>query len=154
MQISPCADASIAAIATSRLHQCGSCRSCCTVASYRLTLSGASHETRAEADPFFARPQVAEFVHSYQDAEPKHPLASPLRARLSGMPPSAFTSVATKCCSVIHFGMLSAPLPLGSMPGSMWTGMPHGFAGSVGKLKAAAQNAGRHRHASRCATAG
>jgi monoterpene epsilon-lactone hydrolase len=25
------------------------------------------------------------------------------------------------------------------MPGSMWTGMPHGFAGSVGKLKAAAK---------------
>lgn len=26
---------------------------------------GASYETRAEADPFFARPQVAEFMHSY-----------------------------------------------------------------------------------------
>jgi Virulence factor BrkB len=45
--------------------KCDSCRSCCAVASYRLTLSAASHETRAEADPFFARPQVAEFVHSY-----------------------------------------------------------------------------------------
>ena len=30
-----------------------------------LTLSGASYETRAKADPFFARPEVAEFVHSY-----------------------------------------------------------------------------------------
>src|ERR1700688_1704598 len=30
-----------------------------------LTLSGASYETRADADPLFTRPQVAELVHSY-----------------------------------------------------------------------------------------
>src|SRR5258706_4918921 len=30
-----------------------------------LTLSGASYETRAEADPLFTRPQVAELVHAY-----------------------------------------------------------------------------------------
>ncbi len=30
-----------------------------------LTLSGATYETRAEADPLFNRPQVAELVHSY-----------------------------------------------------------------------------------------
>jgi monoterpene epsilon-lactone hydrolase len=30
-----------------------------------LTLSGASYETRAEADPFFTRPQVAALVRSY-----------------------------------------------------------------------------------------
>jgi monoterpene epsilon-lactone hydrolase len=30
-----------------------------------LTLSGATYETRAEADPLFTRPQVEELVHSY-----------------------------------------------------------------------------------------
>ena len=30
-----------------------------------LTLSGATYETRADADPLFTRPQVAELVHSY-----------------------------------------------------------------------------------------
>jgi hypothetical protein len=35
--------------------------------------------------------------------------------------------------------MLSVRLPQTSMPGLMCGGMSHGFAGSVGKLKAAAQ---------------
>ncbi len=53
-----------------------------------LTLSGATYETRAEADPYFTRPQVAEFVRAYLgSADPKDPLASPLYARLSGLPP-------------------------------------------------------------------
>jgi monoterpene epsilon-lactone hydrolase len=52
-----------------------------------LTLSGETYETRAEADPFFTRSQVAELVHAYLDsADPKHPLASPLFARFSGLP--------------------------------------------------------------------
>ena len=52
-----------------------------------LTLSGATYETRADADPLFARPQVAELVHSYLgSADARDPLASPLYARFSGMP--------------------------------------------------------------------
>src|SRR5882724_11382026 len=52
-----------------------------------LTLSGATYKTRADADPLFTRPQVAELVHSYLgSADAKHPLASPLYGRLSGMP--------------------------------------------------------------------
>jgi monoterpene epsilon-lactone hydrolase len=44
-----------------------------------LTLSGATYETRADADPLFTRPQVAELVHSYLgSADARHPLASPL----------------------------------------------------------------------------
>jgi epsilon-lactone hydrolase len=44
-----------------------------------LTLSGASYETRADADPFFTRPQVAALVRSYLgSADPNDPLASPL----------------------------------------------------------------------------
>src|SRR6476620_1496962 len=52
-----------------------------------LTLSGATYETRADADPLFTRPQVAELVHSYLGgADARHPLASPLHGRHSGMP--------------------------------------------------------------------
>src|SRR3989442_8133295 len=50
-------------------------------------VSGATYETRAEVDPLFTRPQVAELVHSYLgSADARHPLASPLRGRHSGMP--------------------------------------------------------------------
>jgi len=53
-----------------------------------LTLSGATYETRAEADPYFTRPQVAELVRAYLgSADPKDPLASPIYGRLSGLPP-------------------------------------------------------------------
>jgi len=53
-----------------------------------LTLSSATYQTRADADPLFTRPQVAELIHSYLgSADAKQPLASPLLGRLSGMPP-------------------------------------------------------------------
>jgi epsilon-lactone hydrolase len=41
-----------------------------------LSLSGATYETRAEADPLFTRPQVAALLHLYLvGANAKHPLA-------------------------------------------------------------------------------
>jgi epsilon-lactone hydrolase len=52
-----------------------------------LTLSGASYETRAEADPFFTKQQVAELVRSYLGSvDGNDPLASLLQGRLSGLP--------------------------------------------------------------------
>jgi monoterpene epsilon-lactone hydrolase len=106
-----------------------------------LTLSGAAYETRADADPFFTRPQVAELVHSYLgSADAKHPLASPLHSQLAGMPPVR-----------IHVGddevLLDDSLRYAERAVTasvdarldVWMGMPHGFAGSIGKLKAAAQ---------------
>ena len=106
-----------------------------------LTLSGATYETRADADPYFTRPQVAELVRSYLgSADAKHPLASPLHARLSGLPPIR-----------IHVGDDEVLLDdsrryieRASVAGvdarlDVWLGMAHGFPGSVGKLKASAQ---------------
>jgi epsilon-lactone hydrolase len=106
-----------------------------------LTLSGATYETRAEADPLFTRPQVAALVHSYLgSADAKHPLASPLHSRLAGMPPVR-----------IHVGddevLLDDSLRYAERAVTagvdarvdVWMGMPHGFPASVGKLKAAAQ---------------
>ena len=53
-----------------------------------LTLSSPTYDTRADADPFFTRPQVAELVRSYLgNTDPIDPLASPLHGRLAGMPP-------------------------------------------------------------------
>jgi epsilon-lactone hydrolase len=106
-----------------------------------LTLSGATYETRADADPLFTRPQVAELVHSYLgSADAKHPLASPLHSQLAGMPPVR-----------IHVGddevLLDDSLRYAERAVTagvdarldVWMGMPHGFPGSIGKLKAAAQ---------------
>ena len=106
-----------------------------------LTLSGATYETRADADPLFTRPQVAELVHSYLgSADAKHPLASPLRSQLAGMPPLR-----------IHVGddevLLDDSLRYAERAVTasvdarldVWMGMPHGFPASIGKLKAAAQ---------------
>jgi epsilon-lactone hydrolase len=105
-----------------------------------LTLSGATYETRADADPLFTRPQVEELVHSYlRSADPNHPLASPLHGRFSGMPPVR-----------IHVGddevLLDDSLRYAERAVAatvdaqvdVWMGMPHGFPGSIGRLKAAA----------------
>src|SRR6266478_3285467 len=83
-----------------------------------LTLSGATYDTRADADPFFTRPQVEALVHSYLgSADAKHPLASPLHRHLA-CHPSAFMSVTTKCCWTIRFDISVVQLPQASMPGS------------------------------------
>jgi epsilon-lactone hydrolase len=106
-----------------------------------LTLSGATYQTRAEADPLFTRPQVAELVHSYLGhADARHPLASPLYGELTGMPPVR-----------IHVGddevLLDDSLRFAERAVAagvdtrvdVWMGMPHGFPGSIGRLNAAAQ---------------
>ena len=106
-----------------------------------LTLSGATYETRAEADPLFTRPQVAELVDAYLGgADARHPLASPLHGRLSGMPPTR-----------IHVGddevLLDDSLRYAERAvaagvdarADVWMGMPHGFPASIGRLQAAAQ---------------
>jgi len=106
-----------------------------------LTLSGATYETRADADFFFTRPQVAQLVHSYLgSADAKDPLASPLFGQLAEMPPVR-----------IHVGDDEVLLDdsrryaeravTASVDArcDVWMGMPHGFPMNIGKLKAAAQ---------------
>ena len=106
-----------------------------------LTLSGETYQTRADADPFFTRPQVSELVHSYlRSADPSHPLASPLQSQLAGLPPVR-----------IHVGddevLLDDSLRYAERAVAagvdarvdVWMGMPHGFPTSIGRLKAAEQ---------------
>src|SRR5256884_2051493 len=53
-----------------------------------LALAGESFQTRAEADPYFTKSQVAGLVASYLgETDPTNPLASPLYGDLSGLPP-------------------------------------------------------------------
>jgi acetyl esterase/lipase len=106
-----------------------------------LTLSGATYETRADADPLFTRPQVAELVHSYLgSADAKHPLASPLHGRLSGMPSVRIHVGDDEVLLDDSLRYVERAVAAGvDARLDVWMGMPHGFPGSMGRLKAAAQ---------------
>ena len=106
-----------------------------------LTLSGASYETRAEADPLFTRPQVAELVRSYlAGADATHPLASPLHGRFSGMPPVRIQVGDDEVLLDDSIRYVEQAVAAGvDAIAEVWMGMPHGFPGSIGRLKAAAQ---------------
>ncbi|WP_010164842.1 alpha/beta hydrolase [Sphingomonas sp. PAMC 26617] len=107
-----------------------------------LTLSGASYDTRAEADPIFTREALAALANKYlqgQDATDRR--ASPLSGSLSGLPPIRIDvgedevllddarRYATKA------GNAGAAVTL-----NVWQGMPHVFQARVGALIAAEQS--------------
>jgi acetyl esterase/lipase len=106
-----------------------------------LTLSGATYETRAVADPLFTRPQVAELVHSYLgSADPNNPLASPLHGRHSGMPPTRIHVGDDEVLLDDSLRNVERAVAAGvDARADVWIGMPHGFPASIGRLKAAAQ---------------
>jgi acetyl esterase/lipase len=106
-----------------------------------LTLSGASYETRAEADPLFTRSQVTEQVHSYLgNADAKDPLASPLYSRLSGLPPIRIDVGDDEVLLDDTLRYVERAAAAGvEARGDVWMGMPHGFPASIGRLKAAEQ---------------
>ena len=105
-----------------------------------LSLSGATYETRAEADPLFTRSQVAALVRSYLGtADPNHPLASPLQAVLSGLPPIRIHVGDDEVLLDDSARYVDRAVAAGvDARLDVWLGMPHGFPGSVGKLRAAA----------------
>ncbi|THD83364.1 MAG: alpha/beta hydrolase [Phenylobacterium sp.] len=106
-----------------------------------LTLSGATYETRAEADPLFTRPQVAELVQSYLGgADPTHPLASPLHGPLSDLPSVRIHVGDDEVLLDDSLRYVERAVAAGvDARADVWMGMPHGFPASVGRLKAAAQ---------------
>ena len=106
-----------------------------------LTLSGATYETRADADPLFTRPQVAELVHSYLgSADARQPLASPLHGRHSGMPSTRIHVGDDEVLLDDSLRYVERAVAAGvDTRADVWMGMPHGFPASVGRLKAAAQ---------------
>ena len=106
-----------------------------------LTLSGATYETRADADPYFTKHQVTDLVHSYLgNADANDPLASPLQGRLSGLPPirihvgddEVLLDDSRRYVERAVAGGVDARL-------DVWTGMPHGFVAIIGPIRASAQ---------------
>ena len=106
-----------------------------------LTLSGATYETRADADPLFTRPQVAELVHSYLGStNARHPLASPLHGRHSGMPSTRIHVGDDEVLLDDSLRYVERAVAAGvDARADVWMGMPHGFPASIGRLKAATQ---------------
>lgn len=104
-----------------------------------LALTGESFESRAEADPYFVRSQVAGLVRSYLgESDPKNPLASPLDGNLAGLPPvrvhvgddEVLLDDSRRYVERAVAAGVDAKL-------EVWMGMPHGFVNSVGNLHAA-----------------
>lgn len=105
-----------------------------------LTLSGASYQTRAEADPLFTHSQIAELVRAYLgDADPRQPLASPLYLDLSDMPPVRIHVGDDEVLLDDSLRFVERAVAEGvDAHVDVWTGMPHGFTANIGKQKAAA----------------
>jgi epsilon-lactone hydrolase len=106
-----------------------------------LTLSGASYETRAQADPYFLKSQAAGLVRSYlRDADPKNPLASPLYGDLTALPPirvhvgddEVLLDDSRRYVERAVAAGVDATL-------DVWMGMAHGFTNAVGTMHAANQ---------------
>jgi monoterpene epsilon-lactone hydrolase len=106
-----------------------------------LTLKGETYETRADADPLFTRPQVAELVHSYLGgADPRDPLASPLYGRHSGLPATRIHVGDDEVLLDDSLRYVERAVAAGvDARADVWMGMPHGFPASIGRLKAAEQ---------------
>jgi epsilon-lactone hydrolase len=106
-----------------------------------LTLTGESFKTRAEADPYFIKPQVAGLVRCYVgENDPKNSLASPLYGDLRGLPPlrvhvgddEVLLDDSRRYVERAVAAGVDARL-------DVWMGMPHGFVNSVGSMNAANQ---------------
>ena len=106
-----------------------------------LALTGESFETRAEADPYFTKSQVAGLVASYLGrSDPKNPLASPLYGGLSGLPPirvhvgddEVLLDDSRRYVERAVAAGVDAEL-------DVWMGMPHGFVTAVREFDAARQ---------------
>jgi len=106
-----------------------------------LALTGESFETRAEADPYFTKSQVAGLVASYLgETDPKNPLASPLYGDLSGLPPirvhvgddEVLLDDSRRYVERAVAAGVDATL-------DVWLGMPHGFVTGIREFDAARQ---------------
>src|SRR5437660_4026354 len=106
-----------------------------------LALTGESYATRAEADPYFTKPQVAGLVHSYLGrTDPTNPLASPLYGDLSGLPPIRVHVGDDEVLLDDSRRYVERSVAAGvDAELDVWMGMPHGFVTAVREFEAARQ---------------
>ena len=106
-----------------------------------LALTGETFETRAEADPYFVKLQVAGLVRSYLgESDPKNPFASPLYGDLEGLPPIRVHVGDDEVLLDDSRRYVERAVAAGVDANlDIWMGMPHGFVGSVGTMHAANQ---------------
>jgi epsilon-lactone hydrolase len=106
-----------------------------------LTLTGASWETRAAADPYFIRSQAAELIRSYlRDHYPADPLASPLNGELVGLPPVRVLVGDDEVLLDDSLRYVERAVAAGvNARADVWEGMTHGFLSGIGKLAASTQ---------------
>jgi epsilon-lactone hydrolase len=106
-----------------------------------LALAGQSFETRAEADPYYTKSQVAGLVASYLGrTDPKNAQASPLYGDLSGLPPirvhvgddEVLLDDSRRYVERAVAAGVDAEL-------DVWMGMPHGFVTAIREFDAARQ---------------
>jgi len=106
-----------------------------------LALTGESFETRAAADPYFTKAQVAGLVASYLgETDPKNPLASPLYGDLTGLPPIRVHVGDDEVLLDDSRRYVARAFAAGvDVELDVWMGMPHGFVTGIGEFAAARQ---------------
>ncbi len=106
-----------------------------------LALTGASHTTRADEEPFLTQSALQASVALYLGAEAAtHPHASPLYGKLDGLPSIQMhigTSEVLLDDTLQFAEQVSAAG--GNVSAHVWEGMPHVFPSSLGLLDAAEQ---------------
>jgi acetyl esterase/lipase len=107
-----------------------------------LALTGETYQSRAEADPYFTKNQVAGLVAAYLGhANPRNPLASPLYGDLAGLPPihvhvgddEILLDDSRRYVERAVAAGVDAKL-------DVWMGMPHGFVTAIREFDAARQS--------------
>lgn len=107
-----------------------------------LALTGDSFETRAEADPIFARRTLQAFADAYlQGRDATDPRASPLYAQLHDLPPIRMDVGEDEVLldDSVRYADRAREAGVG-VTLSVWKGMPHVFQSSLGRLLAAEQS--------------
>lgn len=106
-----------------------------------LAMTGASWQSRADADPYFVRDQAEGLICSYlKGHDPADPTASPLYGILAGLPPIRVHVGDAEVLLDDSLRYVERAVAAGvDARVDVWEGMPHGFIGSVGRLDASAQ---------------
>jgi len=106
-----------------------------------LSLTGASWETRASADPYFTHPQAVELVRAYLNGhDAGDPFASPLLADLAGLPPVRVLVGADEVLLDDSRRFVERAVAAGvDIKLDVWEGMVHGFLGGVGHFAASTE---------------